>query len=253
MNDARRGVRAGLGLFLCLVLLAGCGSGPEGNEYVEYNGTTLIVEGKPYEREATLDPPGTYLPGRIVIEPEQGKHAAAVALIERYGLTLEGSSAEGWLLAKGPDGFEWQWAVAIQHELGGLSFATIDSATSPTPIAAETKVSAGAPMPDREPSAEEVRRAFVELYDQLEKAGGLPVTITATGRSTVFRAELYDARKKSCRALPQAIPNDWECTAELSMSLCSGDCEPSFQDRSTKDERISLRWNPAQGRYTAGD
>ncbi|WP_155944483.1 hypothetical protein [Pseudoxanthomonas sp. Root630] len=258
MHTLSRRARIGrlVGLFLCLALLAGCGgSGPEGNEYVDYDGTTLVVEGTPYPREATLDPPGTYLAGRIVVQPEQGKHDAATALIERYGLTLEGRSAEGWLLVKGPDGFEMQWASAIQHQLGGLSFATNDAAGAPTPIAvvADAAPASGASVPDREPSAEEVRRAFFDLYEKLDVAGGLPVTITASGQSTVLRAKLFDARKESCRTLPHAKPGEWECEAELMMSLCSGDCDPADEEPSPKGERISLRWAPEAERYTLND
>lgn len=256
MHVIARSVRIGrgVGVVLCLAWLAGCGGGgPQGNDHVEYDGTTLIVDGTPYPREATLDPPGTFLAGRTVVQPEQGKHDDAVALIERYGLTLEGRSAEGWLLVKGPDGFEMQWAAALQHALGGQSFATLDAAGAATPIAvpaeAEAVAASGAPAPDREPSAEEVRRAFFDLYERLDTAGGLPVTMTATGQSTVLRAKLFDARKESCRTLPHAKPGEWECEAELTMSLCSGDCDPADEEPSTKGERIHLTWDPAQGRY----
>lgn len=255
MHLLSRGARVGrvLGVLLCVACLAGCGGGgPDGNAYVEYDGTTLIVEGTPYPREATMDPPGTFLAGRIVVQPEQGKHDAAAALIERYGLTLEGRSAEGWLLVTGPDGFEMQWASAIQRQLGGRSFATLDAAGAPTAIAAAAAQAAspGSPVPDREPSAEEVRRAFFDLYEKLDVAGGLPVTLTASGQSTVLRAKLFDARKQSCRTLPHAKPGEWECEAELMMSLCSGDCDPADEEPSSKGERIHLRWDAESERYT---
>ena len=63
MQTVARSVRIGrvVGVVLCVAWLVGCGGGgPEGNDYVEYDGTTLIVEGTPYPREATLDPPGTF-------------------------------------------------------------------------------------------------------------------------------------------------------------------------------------------------
>ncbi|MEO6104187.1 MAG: hypothetical protein ABIP44_11185 [Pseudoxanthomonas sp.] len=242
---------------LCFALLAGCGSGgPDGNEYVDYDGTTLVVEGAKYERENTMDPPGTFLPGRVVVQPEDGKLDDAVTLIKRYGLTLEGRSAEGWLLAKAPDGFEMQWAAAIQKKLGGHSFATIDSAQSPTPIVvAEVGDApvAEVPVPDQEPSAADVRRIAIDRYERLEQAGGLPVTMTANGKSMVLHAKVFDARKESCRQLPRAKPGEWECEAELMMGLCSGDCDPSAEEPLPKGERIGIRWDGAQRGFTLND
>ena len=49
MRTFARSVRIGrvVGVFLCVAWLVGCGGGgPEGNDYVEYDGTTLIVSGK---------------------------------------------------------------------------------------------------------------------------------------------------------------------------------------------------------------
>ena len=72
MHAIARSVRIGrgVGVVLCLAWLAGCGGGgPQGNDHVEYDGTTLIVDGTPYPREATLDPPGTFLAGRTVVQP----------------------------------------------------------------------------------------------------------------------------------------------------------------------------------------
>ena len=140
MHFVQRAACAGrvVGWMLCFALLTGCGSGPKGNEYVDYAGTTLVVEGTEFKRESTMDPPGTFLPGRVVVQPDAENVDDALTLIERYGLTLEGRSSEGWLLVKAPDGFEMQWAAALQSQLGGRSFATIDSAQSPTPIVTPT-------------------------------------------------------------------------------------------------------------------
>ena len=246
------------GWVLCCALLAGCGSGPEGNEYVDYDGTRLVVEGTGSPRENSMDPPGTFLAGRVVLQPEEGKVDDALALIERYGLTLEGRSAEGWLLVKVPDGFEMQWAPALQEKLGGRSFATNDDAQSPTPVVAAA-VNGGdasvaqAPVPDEEPSAADVRRIAIDRYERLEQAGGLPVTMTANGQSMVLHAKVFEARKESCRRLPGAKPGEWECEAELMMSLCSGDCDPSTEAPLPKGERLGIRWDPAQRGFTLDD
>lgn len=255
---ARFGRAGGWGLCLAL-LLSGCSKGPEGNEYVRYKGTALIVEGNAFNREATLDPPGINLPGRVVVQPDRQNMDDALALIERYRLPLEGRSREGWLLVKVPAGFEMQWAAALTSQLGGRSTATTDSATAPTavaPVVAErgsTPVADDGLVPDEEPSAEDVRRISIEMYERLENAGGLPVTVTATGQSMVLHSKVFDARKESCRRLPGAKPGEWECEAELMMAICRGNCDPSAEEPSPKGERVRIRWDSAQRRFTPDD
>lgn len=240
-----------------LMLLAGCGNDPAGNAHVEYDGQTLVVDGTAYEREATFDPPGIDLPGRVVVQPVEEKTDDALALVERYGLVLEGRSSEGWLLVKVPSGYEMQWATAFTMHLGAPSSATTDSAQSPTPVAvaAPQNVDLAAdatPVPDGEPSEADVRRIITENYELIDKAGGLPVTATATGQSLVLRGKVFEARKESCRKLPGAKPGEWECSANLMVGLCSGDCDPSMEEPSPKGERVRIRWNPEQGRFTSG-
>lgn len=239
---------------LCIALLVGCGSHPQGNEYVQYKGTTLVVEGNAFVRESTGDPPGTDLPGRVVVEPDKENMDDALALIQRYGLLLEGRSREGWLLVKVPAGFEMQWAAALTSQLGGRSTATTDSAMTPTAVVPDVAENGSAPvaagpLPDDEPSAADVHRLAIEMYERLEDAGGLPVTLTATGQSTVFHGKVFDAHKESCRRLPGAKPGEWECEAELMLGLCSGDCDPSAEEPLPKGERIPIRWDAAQRRF----
>lgn len=248
------------GWFLCVALLAGCGGAPQGNEHVQYKGTALVVQGNTFEREATLDPPGTDLPGRVVVQPDENNMDDALVLIERYGLPLEGRSSQGWLLVKVPVGFEKQWAAALSAELGGRSTATTDSAQSPTAAvavaaAAEEADDAEAvgPVPDEEPSAADVRRIVIDTYERLEGAGGLPVTLTATGQSAVVHSKVFDVRKQSCNRPPGAKPGEWECEAELMMGVCTGDCDPSDEEPLPKGERVSIRWDSSEGRFTHND
>lgn len=250
---ARAG-RAGAWVLCAALLLVGCGGGPAGNEYVQYKGTVLVVEGNEFPRAATMDPPGADLPGRVVVQPDEQNRDDALVLIERYGLPLEGRSREGWLLVKVPAGFEMQWASAIASQLGGRSTATTDSARAPTAVVPDAAQAAPAEaasgdVPDEEPSAEDVRRLSIEMYERLEKAGGLPVTMTATGTSAVLHAKVFDARKESCRRLPGAKPGEWECEAALMVGLCSGDCDPSAEEPLPKAERVPVRWDSAQGRF----
>lgn len=255
---ARAG-RAGGWLLCCVLLLGGCGNDPLENEYVQYEGTSLVVEGNAFAREATPDSRGTHLPGRVVVKPDDQNMDDALALIERYGLALEGRSREGWLLVQVPSGFEVQWASALASELGGRSTATPDSAMAPMAVVPDVaqdgraQVASGVSVPDDEPSAEDVRRISIEMYERLENAGGLPVTMTATGKSMILHGKVFDARKESCRRLPGAKPGEWECEAELMMGLCSGDCDPSAEEPLPKGERLGIRWDSAQRRFTLDD
>ena len=261
MHFVQRMVRAGCaaGWVLCVALLACCGSGPSGNEYVQYQGTTLVLEGNAFPREATPDSRGTTLPGRVVVQPDTDNMDDALVLIERFGLPLEGRSREGWLLVKVPAGFETQWAAALTSQLGGRSTATTDSTLAPTTAVVPDAAARGSDpvadgaVPDAEPSAADVRRISIEMYERLEDAGGLPVTFTATGQSTVLHGKVFDARKESCHRLPGAKPGEWECEAELMMGLCSGDCDPSAEEPLPKGERVGIRWDSAQSRFTLDD
>lgn len=194
-----------------------------------------------------------------MVQPDDQNMDDALALVEPYGLLLEGRSREGWLLVKVPAGFEMQWAAALTSQLGGQSTATLDSATAPTavaPVVAEkgsTPVADGALVPDEEPSAEDVRRLSIEMYERLENAGGLPVTVSASGQSMILHGKVFDAHKQSCRRLPGAKPGEWECEAELMMGLCSGDCDPSAEEPMPKGERVGIRWDSAQRRFTLDD
>jgi hypothetical protein len=131
------------------------------------------------------------------------------------------------------------------------SFATNDSAQSPTPIVAaaagggDARVAEGS-IPDDEPTAADVRRLVIERYERLEQAGGLPMTMTATGQPLVLHAKVFEARKESCRRLPGAKPGEWECEAEAMMGMCNGDCDPSTEEPLPKGERLGIRWDPAQ-------
>lgn len=248
-------VRRLVALTLGLSLLAGCGSAdPPGNDAVEYDGGVLRVDGQDYPREPNPeDKIYPLLPGRVLVQPHRvpGSEAMALAWVERYGLTLEGRSTQGWLLVKVPEGYERQWASAFSMTNPANVSATTDSKFSPTPAvspAVPANSTPGVPVPDGEPSAADVRRLAFETYQRLEDAGGLPATFTPTGAPVLIRAKLFDARKDSCRRLPQTPPGRWECTAELQLAVCNDDCDPSQGTPSSKGERIFIRWDTA-GRW----
>lgn len=254
---ARAGRVAAWVVSIALVTACG-GGGPKGNDYVDYDGPTLVVEGTPYKRETSFDPPGTTLPGRVVVQLRDGHVDEVLALLERYGLTLEGRSAEGWLLLKTPERFEEQWARALSAQLGGRGITSVDSARSPTALATaepagDSDAVAGEPVPDHAPSADDVQRAFLEMYDRIEEAGGLPFTVTSSGKAIVIHAKIFDVRDESCEQTPRAKPGEWSCEAELMMAVCTGDCDPSSEERLPKAERISIRWDPAKGEFGLGN
>lgn len=262
MRSTRMAARAGraAGWIMALLLLAGCGGGSGGpacNEYVEYDGSILVVEGAPYPRQASLDPPGQVQRGRIVVLSRGSGVVDSVRdRARRYGLELEGTSSEGWTLVRVPDGFEEQWAQAFSISSGVDT--TTDSAQSPIAVANAAEADAGGDdppgdgageVPEEEPSDADVRRIVMERYERLEEAGGLPWGSGENGQQLVLHGHVFEARKRSCRRLPAPNPFHWECSADLMMGICAGDCDPADEEPGEKGERVSIRWDAAQERY----
>lgn len=106
------------------------------------------------------------------------------------------------------------------------------------------QVRKGIPMPSEEPSAEVVRTLAFQEYEAIEKAGGLPVTFTATGKSTVLHPKLYEARKDSCHRLPQSLPYEYECDLMIRLSLAQDGSDPSWQG-----SRLGVKWDSIQGEW----
>ncbi|MCR6686731.1 MAG: hypothetical protein NVV65_10420 [Pseudoxanthomonas sp.] len=248
---------------MALVSLAGCGGGsggPADSEFVDYDGSTLVVEGTPYPRQASLDPPGQIMRGRIVVLSRGSEVVGSVRdRAQRYGLALEGLSSEGWTLVRVPEGFEEQWAQAFSISSGVDT--TTDSAQSPIAVALAAQLDAGdahppgteaAGEPQAEPSDADVRRIVMERYERLEEAGGLPLASGENGQQLVLYGHVFEARKRSCRKLAASSPFDWECTADLMMGICAGDCDPAAEEPASKGERVSIRWDAGQERYVGG-
>ncbi len=72
---------------------------------------------------------------------------------------------------------------------------------------------------NEEPPESVLREFMFHQYALLEAAGGLPVTVTALGKSGTIRARLYEVRKDNCK--PQVIePKDvWECSVNLKVDM----------------------------------
>lgn len=95
------------------------------------------------------------------------------------------------------------------------------------------------PVPLEEPSEAVLRKLEFESYAEIEKMGGMPVTITATGQSLTLRPKLYEVRKKKCTPTPQAPAGWYECSLIITLSLA-----PDGSDPSEQSERIGVKWDP---------
>lgn len=102
----------------------------------------------------------------------------------------------------------------------------------------------GHPVPPEGPSPEVVSALMFSQYEQIEKAGGMPVTLTATGKSTVLHPKLYQARTDSCRRVPQSLPMDYECHLMIQLSLAADGSDPSW-----KGERLFVTWDSVKGEW----
>lgn len=119
------------------------------------------------------------------------------------------------------------------------------AAAAPPAATAAVNAPIGAPVPMEEPSEAVLSKLAFELYDQIEKAGGMPVTLTATGKSLTLHPKLYEARKeKNCDRTPKAPPGWYECHLILKMSL-----SPGGRDPSEKGERLGVKWDPKKGEW----
>ena len=118
-------------------------------------------------------------------------------------------------------------------------------AAAPSPAPTAAKASTGVPVPSEEPSEAVLSKLAFELYDQIEKAGGMPVTLTATGKSLTLHPKLYEARKeKNCDPTPKRPAGWYECHLILKLSLSPGGRNPS-----EKAERLPVKWDPKKGEW----
>ncbi len=98
--------------------------------------------------------------------------------------------------------------------------------------------------PPGEPPEAALRKLEFQRYEMIEKAGGIPVTITATGRQLVLKPKLYSVRKKSCRPTPQAPDGWYECSLTISLSLAEDGSDPAEQG-----ERIGVKWDGSKAEW----
>ena len=102
------------------------------------------------------------------------------------------------------------------------------------------------PAPGEPP--EHVLIAFQRAeYEQINKAGGMPVTVTASGRSAVLKPKIWSAKKDApCRAVP-GESDTFECSLNMMVTLREGDNKPGKHA-----ERLYVHWDGAKGEWKRG-
>ena len=105
------------------------------------------------------------------------------------------------------------------------------------------------PAPDTEPSEAVLRKLQFQENDEIEKAGGLPLTATTSGKSFTLRIKLLDVRKeKSCDPTPQAEKGWFECHLILTSSW-STNGGVSYDKPSDKPARFAVKWDGKLGEW----
>lgn len=118
--------------------------------------------------------------------------------------------------------------------------ATPDRLTSP-PAAR-----AGKPPPG-EPPEDVLLRFQKEEYDEINRAGGMKVVVSATGREILLKPKLYSGRKDSCRPVPREPEGSYECGLSLMVTLREGDNKPGQHA-----ERQFVHWDAEAGEWRRG-
>lgn len=108
---------------------------------------------------------------------------------------------------------------------------------------------AGKPVPAEEPSESDIVRVLERQYAQINDAGGMPVTVTASGKSTVLKPKIWEAHKdEPCRPRPQSDPGEYECSLNLMMTMREGDNEPGKHS-----ERVFVSWDEVEGEWVGAE
>jgi len=144
------------------------------------------------------------------------------------------------------------FAVSLLVVLGiALTWFKPHRRVAPAPAVAAASVAsavATAPPADdgSEPDEAALRRIVIAEYEEIERRGGMPLVMTATGKQMVVHPKVHSVRKDTCRRLPASTPEwQWECGVSLMLALHDGD-EPLPQG-----ERVYVKRGP-DGRWIGG-
>jgi hypothetical protein len=109
--------------------------------------------------------------------------------------------------------------------------------------------SAPKPVPAEEPTESDIVDILESQYDQINAAGGMPVTATASGNSMVLKPKIWEAHKdEPCRPVPGSNPGEYECSLNLMMTMREGDNEPGKHA-----ERVFVSWDEVEGEWVGAE
>jgi hypothetical protein len=131
--------------------------------------------------------------------------------------------------------------------VGATTFAAWSRAQAPSTPSSKAAANQGLkPVPGEPP--EDVLIAIKKAeYEQINKAGGMPVTVTASGRSAVLKPKIWSARKDApCRTVPRQ-PDTFECSLNMMVTLREGDTTPGKHAA-----RVHVHWDGAKGEWKGG-
>lgn len=148
----------------------------------------------------------------------------------------------------------WTRAFAVFVGLALLAACEREQAVDPSEQEppSETTAEASVPVPEGEPPADVVRALMFEEYEELEKLGGMPATVSASGKQLLLRAKLFEATKKECRPQPQRPAGEFECSLTILVSMTGDGSDPANETPSEQGARIGIKWDPAQGKWVRG-
>lgn len=112
-------------------------------------------------------------------------------------------------------------------------------ATSPADVALKP--------PPGEPPEDVLLRFQKEEYDEINRVGGMKVTVSASGRQLVLRPTLHSGRKESCRPIPREPEGSYECGLDLMVTLSEDDDKPGQHG-----ERQFVHWDGRSGEWRRG-
>jgi hypothetical protein len=139
---------------------------------------------------------------------------------------------------------------SVPKESATKATATKASATRPSSSTSNTASTTASSVPaswGEEPPESVLRVLMVQQYAALDKAGGLPVTVTATGYSGNLRSKLYSVEKDQCNPSPHGPVGKYDCVVKLMITLWfDGKTEPTKPSEDNK--RLSAMKN-AKGEW----
>lgn len=167
---------------------------------------------------------------------------------------LDGDPAAGMVHVVVPAGFETQWRRALAMEPAFVNIA-LAQVNQPVPTASTWSQHARrhhvgrTPAPAGGPPASVVERLTRAQYAAIEQAGGMPITLTATGASAMVHQQLAHVSADGCRRLPPQFPDEYECGTHLKVRSCLGACDPAQEAALDDAKRIFIAWDDVRGEW----